>query len=93
MTPAELKRFAGQYDLGSAGSVTIKAGEDHLLVHPAGSENPLRFLPQSAHEFFRESDGDLITFDIEEGEVRGFTVFGIEAARVEDQALDGDTHD
>ena len=81
--PAELPKFAGDYELENVGPMSITATDEHLIVEGEFLVEPVELLPQSDVEFFDSSDGKLFEFDVQNGIVRGFDVQGLRGEAVQ----------
>ena len=79
----ELRKFVGKYEIQNAGPVDIKISDDQLVVGGEEIDKPITLLPQSGTEFFNSEDGTLFEFEINDGVVVGFEVWGLRAERAD----------
>jgi CubicO group peptidase (beta-lactamase class C family) len=86
LTPDELARFAGRYEVDELGVFEISVDGNRLQLSNEESEIVALWYPQSDLEFFNKESGATPTFDVREGAVVGFTSGSFKAIRLDDSA-------
>lgn len=83
LSPAELARFAGRYDVEEWGIFEVTVDGERLELAHAESDYVAWWYPQSDLEFFDSETGSIATFEAEDGAVVGFATQNTTAVRLD----------
>lgn len=84
LSPEELKRFTGRYDVEEWGIFEVTVDGEGLKLSHEASDYTARWYPQSDLEFFGSETGSIATFDVRDGAIVGFTTENAAAVRLDD---------
>ena len=73
VTPDDLERFAGRYDIGKVGIIKLTVDGERLKLSHEGSDFVAWWYPQTDLEFFGSVSGSIRTFEVQGDTVIGFT--------------------
>lgn len=82
ITPDELERFTGRYEVGEWGIFEVAVDGERLKLSHEDSDYVAWWYPQSDLEFFGSETGSITTFEVQDGDVIGFSSENSEGVRL-----------
>lgn len=88
VTPDELERFTGRYDIGERGIIKLTVDGERLKLSHEGSDFVAWWYQQSDLEFFVSETGSIRTFQVQDDTVIGFTSERIDGVRLNEGKME-----